>query len=120
MPSKSTKARVPSIRDLAFATETLLNYHFDDERLCERAIQNGPERKRLAVLPSIPKFGGRCEEDSQCDEEVLRAAYCLGLEVIDEDLLGIEEFKFVKGVSEGPVPESLLVSSGWKWYRYMI
>ncbi|KAJ8114099.1 hypothetical protein OPT61_g3935 [Boeremia exigua] len=57
-------------------------------------------------------LGSICED--QCDEaDVHRAAYCLGLEAIEEDslgvdLLGVEEFKFDGFVASVPVTESLI------------
>ena len=168
------RSRAPSIEDLAFAAEKILDYYFDDDRLCIIAIKPGPNRQRLARIPSIPNFGddaelaaaargsglsrllyasgvkdktlattikallGAISEDTDDEVDVLRAAYALGLEEVEEeillqgnlpteegaaveqklfveenfpvgqDLLGVEEFKFVKCASSVPIVESLL------------
>lgn len=57
---------------------------------------------------------GAVAEDTVCEENVIRAARCLGLETVEgsafggKDLLGVEELRFVRSVASVPVVGSLL------------
>ena len=59
MPSyhAKTKRPLPNIEDLAYRTEFVLGYQFDNERLAVSAISRRDEKTRLANLPSLPDFG---------------------------------------------------------------
>lgn len=66
------------------------------------------------LVVTVKALLGAVAEDADCEEDVIRATECLGLEPIEEsgfgekDLLGVEECRFVRSVASVPVVGSLL------------
>lgn len=68
----------------------------------------GLDSKEKALAAMVKALLGAICEDSDCEGDVLRAASCLGLQVVEQDLLGVEELEFAPFVASVPVVESLI------------
>ncbi|KAF9697681.1 hypothetical protein EKO04_004151 [Ascochyta lentis] len=54
MPLKSSKSSSPSMEDIIFDIENILEYQFEDLQLCRGALRSGKEQDRLTSLHPIP------------------------------------------------------------------
>ncbi|KAJ4991502.1 hypothetical protein SVAN01_02883 [Stagonosporopsis vannaccii] len=99
-----------------FANSSRIPDFGTDAKIAAAARESGlakllyPHRhmKDSTLVTTVKALLGAICEDSDDEGDVPRAASCLGLGVVEQDLLGVEEFEFVPFVASVPVVGSLI------------